>query len=73
MNLPGFRTELEQAERLGLTPRTLQNWRLSGKGLRYVKYGNTILYPEEAEAEFLKSREIAPVRSRSGACRGWRS
>jgi hypothetical protein len=65
MNLPGYRTEPEQAERLGLTPRTLQAWRLSGRGLRHVKYGNTILYPEAAEAEFLKSREIAPVRSRS--------
>jgi hypothetical protein len=64
MNLPGYRTEPEQAERLGLTPRTLQAWRLSGWGLRHVKYGNTILYPEAAEAEFLKSKEIAPVRAR---------
>jgi hypothetical protein len=65
MNIPGYRTEPEQAKRLGLTQRTLQSWRLAGIGLRHVKYGNKVLYPEDAEKEFLKSREIAPVRSRS--------
>jgi hypothetical protein len=62
--IPGYRGEKEQAERLGKTVRTLQTWRQEGRGLRYVKAGNTVLYPFEAEEEYLKAQEIAPVRSR---------
>jgi hypothetical protein len=62
--IPGYRTEPEQAKRLGRTVRTLQLWRLRGL-IGYTKVGPTVLYTEENEREFLKSREIAPVRSRS--------
>ena len=63
--IPGYRTEAEQAKRLNRTVRALQSWRLNGTGLRHVKVGNSILYPDAAELEFLKSKEVAPVRPRS--------
>ena len=62
--IPGYRTEPEQAKRLGRTPRTLQLWRLQGL-IGYTKVGPTVLYTDENEREFLKSREVAPVRARS--------
>jgi hypothetical protein len=61
----GYRTEAEQAARLGKKPRTLALWRKLGIGPRYVRFGNSILYSFDAETEFLKSKEVAPVRSRS--------
>jgi hypothetical protein len=64
MNIPNYRTEEEQARRLGKTVRTLQLWRQQGRGLRYVKAGMTVLYPFDAEAEYLKAQEQVPVRSR---------
>ena len=61
--IPGYRTEPEQAKRLGRTVRTLQLWRLRGL-IGYTKVGPTVLYTDDHEREFLKSREVAPVRSR---------
>jgi hypothetical protein len=62
--IPGYRTESEQAKRLGRTVRTLQLWRLKGR-IGYTKVGPTVLYTDENEREFLKSREVAPVRPRA--------
>jgi hypothetical protein len=62
--IPGYRTEAEQAKRLGRTVRTLQLWRLRGL-IGHTKIGPTVLYTDENEREFLKSRAIAPVRPRS--------
>jgi hypothetical protein len=62
--IPGYRTEPEQAKRLGRTVRTLQLWRLRGL-IGYTKVGPTILYTNKHEREFLKSREVTPLRSRS--------
>jgi hypothetical protein len=63
-SIPGYRTEPEQAKRFGRTPRTLQLWRLQGL-IGYTKVGPTVLYSDDNEREFLKSRAIAPARSRS--------
>jgi len=62
--IPGYRTEPEQAKRLGRTVRTLQLWRAQGL-IGYTKVGPTVLYTDENEAEFLKSKEVAPVRARA--------
>ena len=32
----------QAAEFLGVTPKTLANWRSAGQGPDYIKYGNTI-------------------------------
>lgn len=63
MNIPGKRTEREQATRFGRSPRTLQLWRKLGL-ISYTKIGPTILYDDKDEAEFLKMREHRAVRGR---------
>jgi hypothetical protein len=62
MNIPGYRTEAEQAERLGVTTRTLAGWRAQRKGPRWVKLGQRVLYPDDADIEWLKANEQRPVR-----------
>lgn len=39
--------ERELAERWGLSPRTLQRWRLERQGPRFVKFGRSVSYPLE--------------------------
>lgn len=40
----------EAAARIGVSHNTLANWRVSGEGPRYLKFGRMVLYPE-AEIE----------------------
>lgn len=41
----------ELAERWGMAPGTLANWRINGEGPRFIKLGRRILYPiAEVEA-----------------------
>lgn len=37
--------ERELAERWGVSPRTLQRWRLCGDGPTYAKFGRSVSYP----------------------------
>ena len=69
MNIPGYRTEAEQAERLGKTTRTLASWRKQGIGPRWVKAGSSVLYPENSDVEWLKANEQQPVRERQRKAR----
>lgn len=49
--LPNHMTIDELATRWGMHRGSLCNWRIKGKGPKYVKVGKTILYPiEEVEA-----------------------
>lgn len=34
------------AEYLGLAPKTLDNWRTSGRGPKFLKLGARVLYPQ---------------------------
>jgi predicted DNA-binding transcriptional regulator AlpA len=43
----------EAAERLGLEPRTLDQWRYLGKGPAYVKLGRAVRYRPEALDEYI--------------------
>jgi len=49
----------EAAERLRVSVGTLANWRTSGEGPRYIKWGRKVLYPvpeiEAFEASHLRS------------------
>ncbi|WP_373693252.1 helix-turn-helix transcriptional regulator [Desulfobulbus sp.] len=51
-------TSQELAERLRMSPGTLQNWRTKGFGPRYIKFGKHVLYPisivEQWEKSYLK-------------------
>jgi predicted DNA-binding transcriptional regulator AlpA len=44
----------EAAARLGLSPITLEGWRVQGKGPRYLKIGRRVFYPENEIKAFLK-------------------
>jgi predicted DNA-binding transcriptional regulator AlpA len=42
--MPALLRENEVSARLGLSVRTLQKWRLEGRGPRFVKLGNAVRY-----------------------------
>jgi len=42
-----FLNQNELAERWGMSPRTLENWRSTGKGPAYVKIGGQVRYKFE--------------------------
>jgi predicted site-specific integrase-resolvase len=44
------------AERLSVSPRTLQSWRSKGVGPRWVRVGGVIRYSEDALDEYIKRR-----------------
>ena len=52
----GLMTETELSELLGVQPRTVQSWRLDGKGPSWVRVGHTILFHEDDVQEWLKLR-----------------
>ena len=47
-----FNTE-QLAKLIDISPRTLQRWRLEGKGPKYFKLGSRVLYSEEQINEWL--------------------
>ena len=60
--IPGYTPEREKAEQLGVALRTLRKWRQLGKGPAYTKLGRQIHYRDEAQAAWLKSCEVQPIR-----------
>ena len=48
-------TEREAAERLGLSVRTLQKWRLLGSGPEFLKLGHAVRYDPAALERYLES------------------
>lgn len=50
-------TTRELAERLRVMPGTLANWRMQGRGPRYIKVGSLALYPL-AEVEAYEQRQL---------------
>jgi hypothetical protein len=61
-NIPGYKTELQTAEELGLGVRTLRQYRHVGKGPAYAKFGRQILYRADAIASWLRGQEVQPIR-----------
>ena len=53
-----FLNQNELAERWGMSPRTLENWRSHGKGPSYVKLGGQVRYKFE---EIKKLEELSQV------------
>ncbi|MCM2479175.1 helix-turn-helix domain-containing protein [Serpentinimonas maccroryi] len=45
-------TEIELAQRWGVSPKTLQRWRSEGRGPRYLKLSKRVSYPLDAVADF---------------------
>jgi predicted site-specific integrase-resolvase len=48
--------QLELARRWTLSPRTLERWRWTGVGPRYVKVGKRVIYREEDVQDFETER-----------------
>jgi len=53
-----FLNQNELASRWGMSPRTLENWRSTGKGPAYVKIGGQVRYKFE---EIIKLEETSQV------------
>lgn len=54
------------ADRLGVQPSTLANWRWNGAGPRYLKVGGRVRYRLHDLAEWLDSRARSSTSGRSG-------
>jgi hypothetical protein len=61
--IPGYSSELETAEELNVSVRTLRKWRQLRIGPPYTEIGRQIYYSDESRAAWLKSREVQPVRA----------
>jgi len=60
-------TEREAAERLGLSVRTLQKWRLLGSGPQFLKLGHAVRYdPADLERYLESSRRRSTSEPGSG-------
>ena len=55
-----------QAERLGITPKTLENWRSLGKGPPYFKLGSRVLYDDVETDAWLAARRRTSTRGAGG-------
>lgn len=56
---PDHLTPAETAKHLGLkSPGTLANWRMKGKGPRWVKHGRNVLYAVEAVAAYKRENFV---------------
>lgn len=47
------------AERLGTTERSLSEWRIKGRGPKFIRVGRSVRYRPEAVDEWLLSQEYA--------------
>jgi excisionase family DNA binding protein len=52
--MPRLMTERAAAERLGVSVRTLQKWRLQGNGPRFLKLGYAVRYEEKDLESFIE-------------------
>lgn len=55
----------EVAEMLGVTQRTVENWRGSGKGPAYARIGSNIRYREEDVLAWVEANMVKPSASKS--------
>lgn len=61
------RDTIEAAKRLGLSPKTLENWRCLGKGPAFLKVGAKILYDDADLDAFEASCRRTSTSQRSAA------
>ena len=68
-------TEIEAAERLGLSVATLRQWRYRGRGPNFVRFGRAVRYLPSDLDEFFSEvggaiREVAAKHLTKSAARG---
>ncbi|MGN6479485.1 helix-turn-helix domain-containing protein [Luteibacter sp.] len=54
-----YYTTQEVAEKLRLSPRTLENWRNLRQGPAFIKFGTRVLYSAEALEEYAAQQTVA--------------
>jgi hypothetical protein len=59
--------ELEAAEVMRLSPRTLQQWRVQGRGPPFIRLGRAIRYRRSAIAEYLAAHTAASTTEADAA------
>ena len=64
-------TENEAAELLGLSPRTLQSWRVRGGGPRFCKIGRAVRYRRHFLIEFLEARTVTTTTEADQKSEEW--
>ena len=52
--------EVDAAERLGFSPKTLRQWRWKGQGPVHLKIGRSVRYRESDIEEFIRKNERRP-------------
>ena len=57
--MPYLRTQAAGEYLAGTQPQTLRVWRVAGRGPKYAKIGNRILYDTRDLDEFLESRKFS--------------
>jgi hypothetical protein len=60
-------TDEEAAAVLKVAPKTPSQWRLHGKGPRYIKYGKRVFYRPSDIREFLLNSLVEPAPTREVA------
>ena len=50
-------SETQAAEMLGVSPRTLQRWRVTGEGPQYTKLGKRVGYTEQALRKLIEESQ----------------
>lgn len=58
MQVRTYLNTTEVGDRLGLSVKTLANWRSAGIGPAYLKVGGRVLYPEDLLTEWLTERIV---------------
>ena len=63
--MQGLLNTKEAAERLGLSPGTLEVWRCLGKGPRYIKIGRRVGYDANDLDLYVESCKIIPLEEQA--------
>lgn len=55
----------EQASRIGIAPKTLDNWRSEDEGPPYYKVGGRVLYDDDEVDVWLATRRVDPAAKKA--------
>lgn len=66
-DIPSILCERDAAAYLQISPRTLQAWRVSGRGPAYLKLGASVRYSREALTRWLDAQTYASTAARTVA------
>jgi predicted DNA-binding transcriptional regulator AlpA len=59
-------TEVEAAQFLALSVRTLQSWRVKGCGPLFVRAGRAVRYRRSAIADWIEAHTVSATRNKLG-------